>query len=108
LPSFSFTKPSLRASFWSESTDAAVYSPLAIFTSLEPPALEPEELGAEAVELDELDVAELALDDASALDDDWTCGADEACAADDDDDADEVESTDERRFVRKLVSASDN
>jgi hypothetical protein len=28
--------------------------------------------------------------------------------ADDDDDADEVESTDERRFVRKLVSASDN
>jgi len=51
-------------------------------------------------------VAELALDDASALDDDWTCGASEACVADDD--ADEVESTDERRFVRKLVSASDN
>lgn len=83
-----------------------MYSPLAIFTSLEPPAFEPEGLGAEAVELDELDVAELALDDASALDDDWTCGASEACVADDD--ADEVESTDERRFVRKLVSASDN
>jgi hypothetical protein len=43
---------------------------LAIFTSLEPPAFELEGLGAEAVELDELDVAELALDDASALDDD--------------------------------------
>ncbi len=89
----------MRASFWSEFTDAAVYSPLAIFTSLElaagdAPALGLEELEAELVALDELSEAELALVEATALDD--------AVEADESDDADEVEEVEsaESRFSR--------
>jgi len=83
-------------------TDAAVYSPLAIFTSpelaaCEAPAVGLEELEAELVELDELSVAELALVDASAFDDGR---ASEACEADESEDADEVESTADSRFSR--------
>ena len=91
MPSFSLIRPSLSASFWSAFTDAAVYSPLAIFTSLESAAFAALafELEVEPVELDELAVAELALDE-----------ADETCDADESEDADEVESTIERRFSR--------
>ena len=76
-----------------------MYSPLAIFTSLEPeagaaPAGGSEELDAELVELDELSEAELALDDGAA------CEATEACEADETEEADEVESAVERRFSR--------
>ncbi|MGA2495194.1 MAG: hypothetical protein ABSF67_20005 [Roseiarcus sp.] len=86
-------------------TDAAVYSPLAIFTSPELAACEPpagglEELEAELLELDELSVVELALVEASAFDGGWACWASEACEADESEDADEVESTVERRFSR--------
>jgi hypothetical protein len=81
-------------------TDAAVYSPLAVFTSPELAACEPpagglEELEVELLELDELSVVELALVEASALDE-----VAETCEADEAEDADEVESTVERRFSR--------
>ena len=86
-------------------TDAAVYSPLAVFTSPELAACEPpagglEELEVELLELDELSVAELALVDALAFEDGSACWATEACEADETEDADEVESTVERRFSR--------
>jgi hypothetical protein len=86
-------------------TDAAVYSPLAIFTSPELAACEApagglEALEAEPLELDELSVAELALVEASASDDGWACWANEACEADESEDADEVESTADSRFSR--------
>jgi hypothetical protein len=58
------------------------------------PAGGTEALDAELVELDELSVAELALDDDSA------CGAIEACEADEDEEVEEVESTVVRRFSR--------
>ena len=53
-----------------------MYSPFAVFTSLEPPPCDEapagglEELEDELLELDELSVVELALVDASALADD--------------------------------------
>jgi hypothetical protein len=87
-------------------TDAAVYSPFAIFTSLEPPPCDEapagglEELEVELLELDELSVVELALVDASALADDWAGWKSEACETDESEDVDEVESTVERRFSR--------
>jgi len=80
-----------------------VYSPFAIFTSLEPPPCDEapagglEELEVELLELDELSVAELALVDASALDEGW---ASEACEADESEDVDEVESAADSRFSR--------
>ena len=84
------------------STDAAVYSPLANFTSPELAACEApagglEELEAELLELDELFEAELALVEASAFDD-----AAETCEADESEDVDEVEEVEsaERRFSR--------
>ena len=92
----------MSASCWSDSTDAAVYSPLAIFTSLEPPAFEPpagglDELDAELLELDELSESELALVDAAAFDE-----AAETCEVDDSEDVDEVEDVEsaESRFSR--------
>ena len=80
-----------------------MYSPLAVFTSLEPPPCDEapagglEELDAELAELDELSLAELALVDASAFDE-----AAETCEADESEDADEVEefASAESRFSR--------
>ena len=84
-------------------TDAAVYSPFAIFTSLEPPPCDEapagglEELELELLELDELSLAELALVEASAFDDGWNS---EACEVDESEDPDEVESDADSRFSR--------
>ncbi len=82
-----------------------MYSPLAICTSLElaagaAPAGGPEALAAEWLELDELSLAELALDDESAFDEDSACAADETEDVDEVDDADDVELTVVRRFSR--------